>query len=486
MTEFKDRIFTKVKGLGISPEAERFLTNALYPPAGYRRVGIPDSNWVASVQLDANPSTSITAPSGIDADATWDCLIVAPPGDVTAAFIVAAPAGTNFYDSVAPVGTNVTYSKALQITPSSSPLQKYNVVVTQYTATGSGTTTGIYWGKRSGVGTDAFRSTYRGITLHSTTSELYNGGTVYASQFPTLYDQRGMDVDTYVPSGQSETYVVAQAQAQLPLDENAMTSMVPGTVVSEARHGVFMPIRHLGPDQPFVQATDIANVKRYVAMSGGTWTDTHFPTARGATSPLTELASKMGVAPRYIDQTSGSGTDEDVPWWLRAARAATIGYISDTGFDNMATGVILMRGLHKNASFNLIAHVGLEIIPTVTSQFRSLVSEPVPNEPRALDVLYAVEENMRFAYPANYNGVAALVPLLAKAVKFLAPIVVPALSGLVGTASDAAQKRLKALAAPSAAAEPRVKAVQRSMLVAPNAKRRPKQRQKRVARITAR
>jgi len=475
MTEFKDRIFSKIKGLDLSPESERFLTAALYPPSGYRRVGIPDSNWVSSVQIDANPSIAISAPVGTAADATWDCLIVVPPGDVTAAFVVAAPSGTNFYDSVAPVGTDVAYSHALQMTPATAAAQKYNVVVTTFTATGCNTVSGAHYCRRSGVGTDAFRSSYRGVTLHCTSSELYNGGTLYASQFPSLYDLRGLDFETVVPAGTSETFTCARAQAQLPLDENAMTNMVPGTYVSEARHGVFMPVRHLGPDQPFCQATDVANIKRYESSSGGTWTLMNYPTTRAALSPLTELASKIGVAPRYIDQTTGSSIDESSPWWILQARKNSDAYVADTGFDNMATGVIIMRGLHKNATFNLTAHVGIEVIPTVTSQFRSLVSEPVMSDHRALSLLYSVEENMRFAYPANYNGIAALVPLIAKAARYIAPIVAPALSGMLGLATDAAQRRLKVLSQP-AGLEPRPKPAVKRILPPerPNVQRRRK------------
>jgi hypothetical protein len=154
-------------------------------------------------------------------------------------------------------------------------------------------------------------------------------------------------------------------------------------------------------------------------------------------------------------------------WVSENGYSATNDEVPDTGYDNMATGVTIFRGLPRNASLSVRVAIGLEMLVAPESPIRSFVSQPTLSDPRAIGVLYQVAESMRLAYPARFNATAALVPLLAKAVKHIAPYFAPALaSGSQALGSWAARSIQARLQAPQDRPAPRAKlnATQRAVL----------------------
>lgn len=410
-SDFRAKLEQRIRALGVSPEGEAWLEKALYPPGDQTSVSIPDSTWVPRMRIDSRPLTTISAHTTLPSGAAWDCLILAPPGDVTAAVIMTAPAGTNWSSTTAPANRSVRILSNLPSSLGSGVIKTYECGV----RVAAGTSTA---NQRTSVSSpmrvQKFRSTYRGITLHNTSSSLYNGGTLLAAQFAPG------DCDEHLGFATRDAVLrfFVEKVFDVPLTDDAITQMCPGAVATEARNGTFLPLRLLGPVQPFVrEAPSIGQIL---------YTDNLQAETTVAVSNAGTLASAKSF-PVGFSSWSGAGTF--YPWWV-GELAAISGKIDDTGFDNTAFGIISLRGVPYEASFSLQCYVGLEAVLDTESPFRSIMMSPPQYDPRAVQAYYDIVTSMPFAYPASYNAFGLLLPALASAVKAIAPTVMPVIKSV--------------------------------------------------------
>jgi len=130
------------------------------------------------------------------------------------------------------------------------------------------------------------------------------------------------------------------------------------------------------------------------------------------------------------------------PWWL-TIQVGDAQYIDDLAFGGLSTGVILCRNMPQQAAFQLTVYAGIEIVTTVDSPVRSMVRAPELPDPRAIQAYYEILAGLPRAYPASYNAVGAILPLLANAVRAAIPHIVtyaPRVLSAVGTAIPAVKQ----------------------------------------------
>lgn len=445
----------EIKQLGVSPEGERWLTRALYPPGDDKKVAVPDDGWSPTMLQDVMPSTVVSAHPSLDEYGDWDCLVITPPGDVTAAIVVTAPAGTDFDSRSAPFSFGVRVLKSQ--TGGAGiyrNLQAGAVHVSPGNVSGD---TFKFVTASNPVGNSAFRHTYRSVTMHHTGSDLYNGGTVIAGQFPTRYQPgTGYTYTGKISTGGVEGQTAGVPHyANIPLGEADMTNMMPGTSIEEAREGTYVPQRLLGPSQPFAELPYIAGrTNSSIGTIAGTFS-TH--TAFDPTQALNSVSDNPLTIPSYPIFGASAG---HLPWWQQWVTYFTNGTehvtanitienapVMDTAFDEVATGVILFRGLDQKATLSLQVYQGLQHVLENTSIFGSFVDDPCPPDARAIAAYYQIASRMPMHYPASFNSFGAVIPFIRAALRSLAPIVVPTATKFAHMGVDKLSEALLAKAA---------------------------------------
>lgn len=404
MSEFKSKLTAQIRALGVSPQGETWLKKALYPPGEETLVSIPDSTWLPRMRIDSRPVMTFGPHASLPLDASWDAIVIAPPGDVTAAILVTAPAGTNFASSTAPANFGVRHLSNLPSSLGAGIQKTYEVGIrTSAGASSVAQRTAV----SSPMRVQQFRSTYRGITIHNTSSSLYNGGTLLAAQFaPASCDENlGFTTrDAVVRFFNQKVY-------DIPLTDDAIAQMCPGAMATEAKDGTFLPLRLLGPVQTFTKEVPSVGMALYPDNNGNVTT-----IANGNSGGTVASANSMPSG--FV---AWAGVSPIVPFWINSLSALT-GKIDDTNFDNVAVGVVTLRGLPYQASFSLQAYVGLECILDTESPFRSLMTSAPTYDARALQAYYDIVTTMPFSYPAAFNSLGALIPFLSRAMTTLGPM----------------------------------------------------------------
>lgn len=314
---------------------------ALYPPIQEGNVSIPDQTWDATMRFSAAPSMVVTAPTGTSS--TWDMMVLNTPGDVRGAIVVTGPAGTDFRSPDTPANSQV---QVLYITPNSSRLTKSYGVAIDNSAVEQ---TGSYMNPGDVA---AFRTVGRGVTIHCTASDLFNGGTVTAGQFcapPKATNILASTAGELQLEAPADAPIISRTYFDIALEENGLIQMCPGAQTTEAKHGVFMPLRLLGPDQPFVRPALSADqrvtctgsaspslfsiAEHYIVETAIYESDIVIPTAAFVLQNSSEA-----------DQQSSSNYDSTQPWWTYASLDnANTEAIYDTAYDFCATGVSIFR-----------------------------------------------------------------------------------------------------------------------------------------------
>lgn len=100
-------------------------------------------------------------------------------------------------------------------------------------------------------------------------------------------------------------------------------------------------------------------------------------------------------------------------------------FADDNAYDQSSTVVMLLRGLSKNASFTLTCRTVIQRVVGANSTLSAVVKPPMEPDQRALEAYYAIASHMKYAYPAKYNSLAAVLPLVGQALKTLAPHLLP-------------------------------------------------------------
>lgn len=433
-----------VRSRGLSASGATWLARALHPPAD--ELGptfVPDETYRPCVPMVVRPTATVTAPAGIGPDETWDLCVLALPGDGTAFVTCAAPAGFNFARDL--TGASVVVTQALPQVPVSSVI--FGSVMT------TGETRGFWAGTFESEHV-AFRKTFNSVTAYMTASSLYDGGTVTAAQVNVPYADAGLIAYPNNHGTTSRWPMAGVFSGFLPLTEDELTTQVPGCRVAPAKEGVYLPLRLQGPTQPYVKQRpvrgDVVCTSPLPAPPSSFWRAA--PTI-GLATPDGQSASTTTSVPQLFSAVGPNGVDLQVPWFNKqygSVTDLTQGVLTsnvETGFDRLATGVMIFRGLHSAASITIKAYCGYQLVPRETSPLRSLVVIPPPADDTALRLYYAVVQQMPIAYPARDNGLGLLLPKLMSVVRYVAPYVIPVVRDLakkgVDALAGAATKKLK-------------------------------------------
>lgn len=388
-----EAIRARITALNLSPQGERWVTQALYPPGEHARCAIPTTTHYPTLRMDFRPTTVVGRPSSMPSG-NWDLLIFSPPSDATALVVVAAPAGTNFESGSAPAYHE---QRLVQAIPNLLPA---GVSYQTFTRDASGAVTaGSLTGVPNPLRHMGFRITSKSYTAHMTASDLYNSGSVTTSQFDTRYEP---GVGFVVLGG---VRALVPCLCTVPLDEDEITSTSPYSVVSEAKDGIFVPHRIMGPSFGFVRPFYALDRKSMPIAA----TETTI-SAWGSNPPL------IGAVPLIISDSNTAAQ----PWWLPLVYSVP-GRPEDSGFDNVTTGVSIFRGLNFEATITISVHIGFEFLTQTESPFRTLVTDPDEPDTRALVSYYEIAQRMPHAYPASYNALGLVLPAVAQAVRSIVP-----------------------------------------------------------------
>lgn len=404
----------RVRSFGLSPEGEKWLRQAVYPPGPDTKCSVPNADPAVSLRADYRPARVVTFPA-VEGVASWDVMVLATPGDNVAAYIVMAPSPCDFTAAIAP-----TNGAASVINYTTTTNMSRIFVDTVYSATPA---TRSLYASAGPVGQVAFRHAYKGVTIHHTASDLNNGGTVTCAQ----YDSGIRDTqlyDTAVAGPVTRCFGIACGA--MCLDEVAMTMLAPDAHSAPAKEGVFAPIR--------------VATQGYVPVAVGPGR-----VQPGATLAVMNMATanQFGGFPQMLFDTFGPTPK---PWWLTTLMNGPHPLL-DSAFDSSNTLTSIFRGLSPQASLTVQVFAGLEYVLDPTSSFAPLAQMPAAPDSRAIEAYKLISTETSRVYPAsaNFLGTAlaaagqaarALAPYALQAVKALAPSAIAALGGALERSAE--------------------------------------------------
>jgi hypothetical protein len=296
-------------------------------------------------------------------------------------------------------------------------------------------------------GTFAYRTMYKSITAELVASAVADQGSVFASQHAPVYHKTA---STVVGTNGVYDFFHPGAMFTPPLNETDMALMCPDYYEDDARHGVFIPHRLSGPDQPYATRVPMGEIipssglpsaiLPLSANGNGPPNRCLYPSTRSSLSPYAASASQV------------------VSTWWTGRDTAEVNPPIASGIDNVNQSMIIFRNLTGAASgvfpssVRVKCVVGLEIIPEPQGVDRIFARPPAQYDPRALEAYYALSREMRSAYPASYNSLAGVLAVAANIgarlwpyAKMAAPLLLRALESRVDSAlsKSAAPRRIE-------------------------------------------
>jgi len=465
------KIEEKLTAIGVTGPGRDWVIKALDPATTGPAPGIPDTSATQVLRPEYTARCAIQGPSTA---ASWDCYLFFPPGDVNAVVWAAAPSstgGANFAAGISSAPLNAQCG-VCQLQPAYEPAGY--TTVQSLPVGGETTSTAVNAAMRVPANQAAtMRTQYRSITIELSAPDVANQGEVYAGQFPTV--ARSSRWQNFNGVSTSSGYISAGNvdYVPLPLHESDLTLACRNAYVGKAKDGIYMPMRLMGPTQPFaeVETTCI-----------GTWNAPPFVNPHNVAMPLGQTVQWPRLQYACSNDTAGESAPSAIGWtitdsWINTAYGSVVPgqspqntLIGDTGYDNCMTGVVIFRGLagpggggfgsSVGATLTVKALVGLEVVPRPTSVERVFQKPPAQFNPRALEAYYAIANELAPAYPASANALGGLLPVLGSVANSLWPTV---RSGLIGLRTGLADSL-----APYASA-PREKIVVRERVSEPRA-----------------
>lgn len=425
---------------GFSETSAAWAAKALYPPSSATRVGLPIDSVEDSVALDYRVVDVLTAPTGLTDGDTWDMLIVAAPHDGMPALIAAGKSPMDFSQSTAPPNS---YQKGVDVY---GPRVSKDVVAAQYVANSPTTVVSNRVPSHLPRGS---RHSYKSLTAHMTSSSLYDGGTVSAGQVSVQSASLGPgftnDTDSVLVVGQG---IACALGFDVPVTENLLTRMCTGSMSGPAKEGVFMPFRMTNTQHEYSSGGALAGRCYFDAAPAPSlyWLDAYGNTEAYLTT--------------FVQYWGCTATGRSTPWWSHSIASRTLarGLTGLASAADTTTGTIIFRGLHPQASLQLTTHIGFDQTLQPPSSLVPMLTRRPYIQPAALDAYLQIARLLDDAYPAKYNSLALLAPLVVSAIKAAAPMVkqiLPRVASFVSSAVPVVKTVVDAVSggAPSAATE---------------------------------
>lgn len=452
---YAKKIYDIIRRAGFPDDANRWLIRALQPSAMGPLGALPDETLRTSVRVGFQPTTTIQAPPSVPDGELWDLCIVSPPGDCIAAMWCAAPAGADFTKQQlienATVGTlsfTDDYTEQTVINDASyTSIQDCDARAITLMPNGQ---------------YSAFRLVGKGITAEVTASDLYNGGRVYAGQYPVEWEPRAGAVGETVPDGEPfQFYMAAVSQAYVPLEEQALAQLSPGYYRAKAKDGVYIPQRRTTVSQPFVSRRPWVGLPVCTPQGGagtGVTSSTFFGQERFYVSGSVAAfsAPTVGVWPEVLtgQATIDGGALVEPPGyanWVRRATRGTGDYLRmDSGYDSYTTGVTIFRGLDRRAVITLSGYGSMEFKPYQTSPFMPLMQPSPAPCPQAIELYFQVVAALPMAFPSEMNFLGGLLPILGRLIMSALRVVKPVVVKTAKAAGKAAVSAAVPIAASAA------------------------------------
>lgn len=356
--------------IGRTPDAREMLSRVLHPnderPSGGVRICDETTAMTAAPELRVR--STISAPSGLTAGATWDMNVyVFNSPDVPCYFERVASGtamkGPNTADALATRQDNHNL-----VFPSASPAQFIQ----------SGAEKGNLYANSSIHGyTDQVRAVYKGITAHLNSSSLANQGMIYGGQWGATLRE-----STYNGGGADSVVQQALIVPPFPTTPDELFAKVPSTDTWQAKKGGYMVSTWNQPTN-LMQATDQDYILLY---HNGTTT-----------------------LPLYGDLIGGG---------------AETAYLLGTACqDNMSFGVMMFRGLDKSANVELKIKQGVEAVPALNSPWAPFAESSPLLDRSVLATVSKVQQMMQNMYPADFNDFSGILSTVGSMIKGLAPTV---------------------------------------------------------------
>lgn len=407
------KIEEKLSKFVVSPTSREWIVKALDPACDGSAPGLPDANACRVARPDYRAQTTVGCPPA--ANDAWDMIAIAIPGDNNVLVWAAAPRVSGNVDFTQPLAPADSTCGAIQL---QTTFDSYTCPY--YAVTGAAGTIGL--GSRAGFrmnsnGTATFRHQFKSITAEMTAPSLGDQGEVYCAQYPCeAFSSSGAITNAMIVGG-AEVFAIGKSFA-IPLDETNLMLSTPDSYVGRAKDGLYTVSRLNGPSQPFADvgwhpgspfAAPLFNTGTFFNEVGnevGSYQPTQFPKFYPkVTTGLAQVCSWVNagiVTPTIVNSQR-----------------------FDTGYDNTSITVMIWRGLSgtsvapSSITFKVI--VGLETCPRPDSPFRTYIKEPAAYDPRAIEAYYAISLSLASAYPARFNSLGALLPLIGMAATRLWP-----------------------------------------------------------------
>jgi hypothetical protein len=407
MGEYSTALESKLKALTLSQPAAAWVSKALHPVVG-APCQIPDAVQVSSLVPEYKTNTVVDAPSTLPVNTNWDCLMVFPPSDTIAAYVVTGASGIDFATTLGLSQRVITQSG----TGFAGAAGLLGVAFNRTTGANAGA--GSYRAAAAVEHPAMWRHSARSATVYATGSDLYNQGTVYAAQYARQAEPAAVGASLII-AGVPEYVAVNVDTVNLPLRESDMSVMTPNMYTAAAREGVYTVHRLTGPAQEFTRPRCPTQ-----------WLD----------------PSETAVNFAAYDPTSRTGTtqhvvrfeQDDAEFVSPILPPASEAWFS-SGFDNHTSwGVVIFRGLHPLMSLTLKTVCNLEIVPDNSAPSRQFVRQACKYEPTAMAAYYAIASEAPNCMAAKHNFLGTLLPILSsvasKVLPFLAPVLGQGLSAL--------------------------------------------------------
>lgn len=458
-------IKTMLAGYGLTDAGQRFVIKALHPAASeIDSGGIPDSSEVPSARPEFRNQLIVGPPSNASADGGWDCCMFTLPGDAQHAWIVTAPAGSDFRAIGSNPGGRFTYQV----------IQSQQVVsgdVSERFTAYRGDTPARVEVELPTLETEtrpaAWRFTHRSLTAYLTASQLFNQGTVYVGQFqlpPTTQENlcttacaNNLVGTGELPQSNGRTGFAMIHPLVVPLTEADMVVMNPQVYTAPARDGFYAPERHRGEDFSYcslrkqgavVTSWQFTNQADQLIGVG----DFLLPVAQmnGPTDSPSEGRVDSNSGPSHVFSVVPvlTGADPEVGFcpWIRGrayfpalsgdgALDLVARPSANTSFDQRAITVAIWRGLDTRATITLKSICGFEISPRPQSPIRQFVRPCAPYDPAALAAYAAIRGRLPAVLPASANFWGSVLNVLKQIAKAVLP-------GVIAWGADAATKAI--------------------------------------------
>lgn len=443
MAKMLPEIDKRLERFGVTGVGRDWLLRALHPAGQELRCpGVPDESAVPVLRPEFRTEFTISPPASLTSS-TYDVLLIQCSGDVNSVYWIAAPAGTDF--SATPAGQPASGVAA-------------GVISSQPTLDLPGDTTYTFWTggltethsvRCSAARPQAYRHMYSSMTVDQIAAAVADQGEVYSAQFPPVFQEMAFLSTTGSSPGLGIFNQACPVVINIPLTETDMALLSPEYYSGQARDGVYVPLRHSGPNnvpfvfprtvRPFYSSYDNSNQTGY----------TQIPLLVQTVLPWftnTPAGRPYGVA--------------NLPWWCSPLGAGPTvtgvtqpTYGADLGFSNMNIGVTIFRGLAGStgggfgASLKVKVCTGLELIPMTVTPDRVYARPAIAYDPLALEAYYRVVVELSDAYPSSYNGFSEILSTIGSIGKAVWPAIRSIGDSLSGSGGPAAPEA-RAIAPP--------------------------------------